>query len=729
MVYTFFRAGIAQVNILFIVLACFVLISPTYGQVMPEVDEEIQVYHLGGWKDGVVLEVEKKQVRASYTFISEKVGVFDRTKIRRMHEVDAIDFDRRWSSADGSFRVVAALKSYDDEKVKLIKFDLNEIEVPLARLSRNDRVYVKKVKRNIKTAISSGARPAETPDLPKIEQFLDSGDAVMSFTTFGESNVSALGSTPDFLKTFTQQGVGFRKKKASQDLVSVIPVGGPEQLVLMTFLDEGGSSRETQFPSVLYWVSMSEKKVVGTVNITHQAMPFDYDPKAKRLVTFSRERGHGINEPPHYTVWELEPKSTQAKPIIRWESKLSWARTPYAKVISENIVLVREDTKKYVAFDIVEKGSPYKFEQDSFFSAPVALTIDRKHLVIPEDGQIKILNTETGNVDFTLDGSGTSFSGANVNSDGTKLAGVNSNSIYVWDLTNAEKPPKIYPAPLVGSPFRSRIEWLDDDSVIVDGRRAKTLYRFSDRLPIWSYKMKREANDNDDPFKSMVIAGKLFYVAEPDRKSAAIGVVDLPGPRVNEIAGQIDRESLMIMKPGMPVAISASNISEPQVKDWLSEKVKANQWIEDPDAEIVLSAEMGRGKSTSITYQKFGNRSKTTINYTPYFAKLELKKGETVLWNSGSTSSPPHMIPEGSSIQKEVNERMVPQTQFFKHVKIDPKIIDPKYSRGFGVSGLGLKGITVTSTTPPGRSADPMMDAQKDLKEREEKAKASGDAN
>ncbi len=725
---TFLRVDVRHVSILLCVFVYSVLISSTYGQVMPEVDEEIQIYHLGKWKDAVVLEVQKKQVRASYTFVKEKEGIFDRTKIRRMHEVDAMDFDRRWSSADGSFRVVAALKSYDNEKVKLIKFDLNEIEVPLERLSRSDRVYVKKVKRNIKTAVSKGARPAETPDLPSIEQFSDSGDAVVSFTTFGESKVSALGTTPDFLKTFSQQGVGFRKKKASQDLVSVIPVGGPEQLVLMTFSDEGGSSRETQFPSMLYWVSMSEKKVVGTVNLTHQALPFDYDPKTKRLVTFSRERKDGINEPPHYTVWELEPKAAQAKPIIRWESKLSWARTPYAKVINENIVLVREADKNYIAFDVREKGSPYNFEQDSFFSAPVALTTDRKHLVIPEDGQIKILNTETGSVDFTLDGEGTRFSGANVNSDGTKLAGVTSNSIYVWDLTNAEKPPEIFPAPLVGSPFKSRIEWLDDDSVIVDGRRAKTLYRFSVRLPIWSYKMTREASDNDDPFKSMVIAGKLFYVAEPDSKSAAIGVVDLPGPQVDEITEEIDRESLMIMKPGVRVAISTSNISEPQVKGWLSEKLAANQWIEDPDAEIVLSAEMGRGKPTSVTYQKFGDRSKTTVNYTPYFANLELKKGDTVLWNSGSTSSPPHMIQTGS-IQKQVNDRMVPQTQFFKRVEIDPKIIDPKYSRGFGVSGLGLKGITVISTTPPGRSADPMMDAQEHLRSLEEKAKASSDAN
>lgn len=705
----------------------FLLFSPTYGQVMPEVDEEIMVYYAGKWKDGVVLEVDKKKVRASYTFISEKEGVFDRAKIRRMHEVDAIDFDRRWSSADGSFRVVAALKSYDDEKVRLIKFDLNEIEVPLARLSRNDRVYVKKVKRNIKTAVKTGNRPAKTPDLPSIENFSGSDGAITSFTTFaatGEAVPTTLGATPDFLKTFTQQGVGFNMSRASQDLVAVIPVGGPEQLVLMTFSDEGGSTRETQFPSVLYWVSMSEKKVVGTVNITHQALPFDYDPKTKRLVTFSRERKYGTDEPPHYTVWELAPKATQAKPIVRWQSELSWAKAPYAKVINDRVVLVREAKKNYQAFDIEQKKSLYKFEQDSFFSAAVALTKDRKHLVIPEDGQIKILNTETGGIDFTLDGKGTSFSGANVNADGTKLAAISSSSIYVWDLNNPQAPPEVFPAPLIGSPFRSRLEWLGDDSIVVDGRRAKTLYRFSDRLPIWSYKMTREANDNDDPFKSMVIDGKLFYVAQPDSKSTAVGVVNLPGPRVDEITGQIDRDSLMLMKPGVRVAIDTSKISEPQVKGWLSEKLKANQWVEDPEAEIVLSAEMGRGKSTSITYRKFGERSTTTVNYTPYFATLKLSKGDTVLWNGGSTSTPPHLITDGS-IQKQVNDRMVPQTSFFERVKIDPKIIDPKYSRGFGVSSLGLSGIKVVSTTPPGRSANPMMDAQKDLKEKTQSAAES----
>jgi len=168
------------------------------------------------------------------------------------------------------------------------------------------------------------------------------------------------------------------------------------------------------------------------------------------------------------------------------------------------------------------------------------------------------------------------------------------------------------------------------------------------------------------------------------------------------------------MKPGVHVAIDTSKANKPEIKGWLSEKVKANQWVEDPNAEIVLSAEMGRGKTETITYRRFGRRGHEApqkASYRPYYARLKLTQGEKVVWSSNRSSSPPHMIKEGN-IQQLVTAEMVPQTGHFERVKIDPLIIDPKYSRGFGVSTLGISGIKVTSTSPPGRTDDPANDVQ-----------------
>lgn len=112
------------------------------------------------------------------------------------------------------------------------------------------------------------------------------------------------------------------------------------------------------------------------------------------------------------------------------------------------------------------------------------------------------------------------------------------------------------------------------------------------------------------------------------------------------------------------------------------------------------------------------------MSFTPYFARLELKQGKKVLWSSGTSSGAPFLVDDGN-LQQQVNAAQVPQTNFFERVKIDPLVIDPKYSQGFGVWTLGLSGIQVTSTTPPGRADDP-MEAAEEQQQNAKQANAKG---
>ena len=77
-----------------------------------------------------------------------------------------------------------------------------------------------------------------------------------------------------------------------------------------------------------------------------------------------------------------------------------------------------------------------------------------------------------------------------------------------------------------------------------------------------------------------------------------------------------------------------------------------------------------------------------------------------------------------------------PNLDYFKSVKIEGKILDPKFSRGFGVSKLGLRGIEVVSTSPPGREADPLAaaeqaseDERKSVEERRSRSEEESDDN
>ena len=231
---------------------------------------------------------------------------------------------------------------------------------------------------------------------------------------------------------------------------------------------------------------------------------------------------------------------------------------------------------------------------------------------------------------------------------------------------------------------------------------------------------------NRDPLKNMVVDGKFFYVAKPDPFSGAIavGAVELPGPGVAEVTQNIDQSTLMIMKPGVHIALAVDDVSDPgKVKKWLTDKIVSNEWVIDSGAEIVMEASMGIGETQTVEYEEMGGLGRgetTSATFKPHYANLKIKQGNTIVWQGGTSTGAPPFI-HGENVQSELNKYQNPQLGFFENVKIDKTIIDPKFSRGFGVSKLGLRGIEVVSTSPPGREDNP-ADASTQADEDEKKA-------
>ena len=219
---------------------------------------------------------------------------------------------------------------------------------------------------------------------------------------------------------------------------------------------------------------------------------------------------------------------------------------------------------------------------------------------------------------------------------------------------------------------------------------------------------------NRDPLKNMVVNGHFFYVAQPDvwGKTIAVGAVSLPGPSVEETTQNINRDDLLLVKRGVGMAIELHDVKNAgQVEDWLIDKIEANGWVYDPDAELVMHAEMGIGSTQTIEYQEIGSRKTSTVSYRPHYANLKIKKDKLIVWQTGTSTGAPGFV-QGDP-QAAVNKYQTPRLQFFKNVKIAVDIMDPKYSRGFGKSKLGLRGIEVVSMSPPGREDDPEAAANK----------------
>jgi hypothetical protein len=699
-------------------LGLTLLAGRVQAQIGLEQGEPVRVLYLGSWHDGVVASKGKNQewqVEIEFAGSPTQKSI-PRSDIRKMCEVDALDYARTWTSSDGKFKVDAAIKSAESDSVILIKTDMSELTVPLKSLSAADQSYVNNLNSARAKAVASGAAPAVIATLPEIEQFDTSTG--FGYGSLGKAKPGPLGSMPNFLAEFNQAGVGFNLTRDGQEVVAVIPVGGPDQLVLLTAREDDFFSRENPFQSQAYWVSLKQKKVLGSVAISPEDYPVDYDPRHKLLLTLNQnDFGDDDDDPDYYAIWKLPVGGTKAEPIVRWQAPiLDSFDSLFAKIVNERIVVSKTARNTYDAWDFVAKKGAYSFISSSFFDAPVVISLDRKNLIVPEDGQVLVIDAVNGEAKMTLSVEDRHVSGANINSDGTRLAAVTERNIYEWDLRSADPQPTIHPATLIASPFQSRIEWVDNDHVFAESSHDRVLYRLSLELPIWSYQMDaREYWLNRDPLKNFVINGHYFYLAKPDpfSKAIAVGAVKLPGPKVTELTGNVDRESLNIVKPGTAIALDIRKVTDrDQVEMWLMEKFAQHEWELDPDAEIKLVAEMGVAEPQSVTYQDIGSGAKTQVTVSPHYSTLKLMKGSTIIWQSGTSSGAPPFI-RNDNAQAQIDAYQQPQLEFFRDVEIDRHIIDPKYSHGFGVSKLGLRGIEVVSTSPPGRPDDPMQaDAQ-----------------
>ena len=746
-------------------------VSSADAQLPLEVGEEVKIqFFTGDWIEGTVLEKRGAGWLVEYR-LSKEVPVmrdlFARNQIRKLCEADAIDFSRRWESSNGNFQIDAALKNFvgDLEEVILIKTDLKELQVKVSSLSAKDIAYLTKFYKSRGAAANIGALPAVIPDLPELTEFVLDSANTPNVLLGGDGDLAPLGALPSFLQTFQQAGVGFPKVRAEQKVVAMIPVGGPEQLVLVTANENSFFNEQAPFQSQGYWVSLKQKKVVNLVAVSPDSQPVDYDPRHKMLLTVRSLRFEGIEgimagliagEDPaqpnenklletnvksalegtgEYVLWRLQPGDSKVEPLIRWHAPMiDGIFSPFAKIINDKVILAQVGRDTYQAWNLETKREIFTFKPSSPVPQNIVLTPDRQSIIVSEEKRVLVINAENGEMRFALPIPEELATAANVDSSGTKLAAVTTRFLYVWDLASKNREPIVYPAPLIGHPFHSRLDWVDDDHVLIEGIGRRVLYRLSLKFPIWSYTMD-DRHFNNDPLISGAVGKLFFYMAEEaggifSSGSVALGAVNLPGPRVDQLTEAAmgeDMQSMCVLKPGVHVDIKIGSVTDPeQVTQWLKEKIAAAGWVYQEGSSLEIQAEMGTLPTRDETYKQLGGRGANTntisISRTPYFASIRIVDRERLIWRAGSLSGIP-FFRSTDNLQNTIDEQQVPQLDFFRRVEFEPVVLDPEYSNGFGVSKFGAKGIEVVSVTPPGRADDPWAAAEEMERQLEEDAK------
>lgn len=702
------------------------LVDRSSAQLPLNEGESVKVPYQDQWIDAVVIGQRGQNYGVRFTVEEkEQQALLQRRVIRKLCEVEALDFSRNWASKDGKFRVDAALHKIHEDGVELQKVDGTSITVPLASLSDRDVAYVKTIKKNIDTASAGGTIATQMPPLPPLTKFKLQQAAELRGT---KAAAFALGKVPSTLQGFNPAGVEF-ELPPRHGIGVVVPVGGPDQLVMVgSGITEPLRIRE---PGQISWLSMSQQKVVGIAYLPPNHVPLDYNPQVNLLLTLQAE-GVNPNEGSHYAIWKVAPGGLELEPIKRWAAP-HVASNLFAKIVSERVVVVRilgsAGGGDCIAWDIESGEILYSFRTFAI-SNSVRLSFDRKHLLSGGLNGVSILDAQTGAVVGYLDtgeviqyGSSRSVAldmldlrcnSVDLSADGKQVVAASLNKMFVWNLEQSALAPRSFDL----SSFRETIKtigeapsvrWLDNDHVLVTfeksvhGVSRMLLYQLSLGYPVWFYLNEPGVATLHDPRYTEYVDGKLFYVADStpanvnDRRFVG-GVVELPGPRVQEATRNLQMSSLYSITPGSRVRIRGLNVSIPTyVRQQLLDVIEANEWIYDDQAPNTFDLSMGDGVKQFASIEEM----KSTIDLQPYcpqYSYIQLSVDGQLAWRS--------LLRAGSPSDYE---KWATHTRLLDHArdaKIPNKIVTPKYRFGIGYSTISAQGVQPKAELPVAATDD-----------------------
>ena len=671
----------------------------------------VEVFFLGEWRPATVVQVDKRgNVGAEFEFAGgPKRQAFKKAEVRAAYESGALTRGRLWSDPSGKFKTKAALLViHDDESITIRKEDLTELKIPLANLSEADKKYIKTVKKEGGLAVLTGPEP------PPLEDFAGAGGAIGSFAVpftgkdAGQRTALEPDPMPAYLK-MKQGGVAFGLDDERDKLGAVLPLGGPDCWVLAALENENPWSKG--LCTRILWVSLTKQKVEKRQLLPSGEAVLDYHPPSRRLLTFAalqegdKTRWGGK---PVLTLWEASPTEEKVKPIVRWnaDSGEGVFHEPWARIVDANTILQRYKKQEYVAWDISAKAVKYRVAQESFFAPLATLSGGRKYMFLPEDNGVRVMEASTGKLLFGLPTTN-GASGVAISEDGRKAAVLEDYNLVVWDLTDPSAEPQKFEAQAIGTPFRADIAFVGDERIMSDaGLFGNVLFSMKTKIALWNYKFDWNAVHEDKGRRLREIVDQhLVYAATVQagsQRGLAVGAVQLPGPKVDEVEAMTTYESLLMLKPGSEVRLVVQTGQyDNQVRQALLKEIEKNGWVESQSAGITIEAKMGQSETQTVTYGSggfFGRAQSTeTVTVTPFYSSLIVKVGDVVAWQSGTSTGAPPMIwlREGQTAQGEINKWQNPQPGFFDRVDIPDKIIDPAKRNGLGTTEVTNRGLVV----------------------------------
>jgi len=671
-----------------------------------QVGDVVQVYDdwQKDWKNGTVVDIGRRGEVMIETASGSRLErkVYQSKFVRFAYEDGAIGPARTWTDASGTFKIMAAPLAIVEDKIRLRREDMSEIEVPIAKLGDADNRYIDR----LKAEMGIRAIPAPEPINP-IRFAGTDNESLNAFGSVGyaEERIAILADPLPSYMVLPVGGVGFGKHYEEEQFGLIQPIGGPDGLVLVSAEypvdpkkpDEVNRSR-------IAWVSLKEKKITKEQSLPDGEMVLDYHPSSHRLLTYRYEpiSGRFDRQKCLLSVWEVLPTDESVTPVVSWEAypEDGYNGDPWARLINGNLVLHRFADKQYVGWDVANKSVAYRVFQDNDWSTPPTLSGTSKYGFLVENQSVRIFDAMTGTT-ITKLMTKNPINLATPSEDGTKLATLEETTLTEWNLTDPSVAPVVHPVESIGGSAAREMYWVNNDMVMIKNPFEMILYELASDIAIWNYHLDRAVTavrESEGRQTMSVLNGHLVYGAElsngRNRVGLAVGNVKLPGPGVEEKISGVNREDLVVLEPGSKIRLEVrcGDQHNPAVYNALASKIRDNGWeLNAEDYDAIMYADITRGETVTNRYFAFGRLGVETVTYTPIISKIEMKIGDIPIWMD-RTLTGPGFVRDGETIQQSV-DRQKEDVNFFTRTNIPSRILDPKYGRGFGTTQVSTKGL------------------------------------
>ena len=361
------------------------------------------------------------------------------------------------------------------------------------------------------------------------------------------------------------------------------------------------------------------------------------------------------------------------------KSNSGW-KIEFAKLIDGENALIRTPGAIFVSS---LKTGKTKFKIDRVnYGSKIKLYAER-YLAIPTTGGAFVVDVMEGErlgkvpipVNLTPE---VAFSPA-----GERLALVAGNQFFIWDFKTAAVVHQ-FSIDRVSGHFYG---WVDDDLLLT---QLGGLISVELGISVWHYYL---------PYRDQTCS-VLGGVATVQRAAGPATLVSLPLPHkaARESLKRISdpANGLMVVKSGTAVAIEFDGVMghyRRELHKALKQRIEKLGWKVSDSSPIKLIAKIEQRSKETFYYHlhlvsPYGPPKR--VDLKPFYASLELRQGEDLIWSRKPASMVPNMfeLNKDESEEEAVKRYEQPLPEFFERIRLPSQILHPEVGKYVGRSSI-----------------------------------------